>query len=128
MTGDLAGEKVILLKPLTYMNLSGQSVLACSQFYKIPSENIIIISDDIDMAFGKIRYRATGNAGGHNGIASLIECLGTKDIQRIKIGIDRHPQMEPSDWVLSRFTKDEKEKLTDIFDAAQEKLEEVLKN
>jgi len=96
---------------MTYMNLSGQSVLACAQFYKIPTENIIIISDDIDMAFGKIRYRATGNAGGHNGIASLIESFGTKDIQRIKIGIDRHPQMEPTDWVLSKFTKEEKVKL-----------------
>lgn len=93
------------------MNLSGQSVQACAHFYKISPENIIIISDDIDMVFGKIRYRATGNAGGHNGIASLIECLGTKDIQRIKIGVDRHPQMEPSDWVLSKFTKEEKEKL-----------------
>ena len=102
---------MILLKPMTYMNLSGQSVLACAQFYKIPVENIILISDDIDMTFGKIRYRATGNAGGHNGIASLIECLGTKDIQRIKIGIDRHPNMEPTDWVLSKFIKEEKEKL-----------------
>ncbi len=99
------------MKPLTYMNLSGQSVQACAQFYKISPDKIIIISDDIDMVFGKIRYRATGNAGGHNGIASLIESLGTKDIQRIKIGIDRHSQMEPSDWVLSKFTKEEKEKL-----------------
>jgi PTH1 family peptidyl-tRNA hydrolase len=89
------------------MNLSGQSARACAQFYKIPTQNIIIISDDIDMVFGKIRYRATGNAGGHNGIASLIECLGTKDIQRIKIGVDRHPQMDAADWVLSNFTKEE---------------------
>jgi PTH1 family peptidyl-tRNA hydrolase len=78
------------------------------------------------MVFGKIRYRSTGNAGGHNGIASLIECLGTKDIQRIKIGIDRHPQMEPSDWVLSKFTKEEKEKLWEVFEDAREKLEEVI--
>lgn len=128
LAGDLLGEKVILLKPLTYMNLSGQSVIACAQFYKIPKENILIIFDDIDMVFGKIRYRKTGNAGGHNGIASIIECLWTKDIPRIKIGIDRHAQMEPADWVLSKFTKEEKEKLPDIFDAAREKLEEVLKN
>ncbi len=110
------------------MNLSGQSVQACAKFYKIPTKNIIIISDDIDMVFGKIRYRVTGNAGGHNGIASIIESLGTKDIQRIKIGIDRHPQMEPSDWVLSKFTKEEKEKLWEVFDEAHEKLSEVLKN
>jgi len=119
-------EKVILLKPLTYMNLSGQSVQACAQFYKIPTENIILISDDIDMIFGKIRYRATGNAGGHNGIASLIESLGTKDIRRIKIGVDRHPQMDAADWVLSKFTKEEKEKLWEIFDETYQKLEEVI--
>ncbi len=109
--GMLGKEKVILLKPLTYMNLSGQSVQACAKFYKIPAQNIIIISDDIDMTFGKVRYRATGNAGGHNGIASIIESFGTKDIPRIKIGIDRHPHMDPADWVLSKFTKEEKEKL-----------------
>jgi peptidyl-tRNA hydrolase, PTH1 family len=108
------------------MNLSGQSVQACAQFYKIPPENIIIISDDIDMVFGKIRYRATGNAGGHNGIASLIECLGTKDIQRIKIGVDRHPHMEPSDWVLSKFTKEEKGQLDEIFSQVQDKLISLL--
>lgn len=110
------------------MNLSGQSVQACAKFYKIPTSHVIIVSDDIDMVFGKIRYRATGNAGGHNGISSLIECLGTKDIQRIKIGIDRHPHMDAADWVLSQFTKEEKEKLGEVFDDAREKLEEVLEN
>ena len=124
--GKIAWEKVIILKPLTYMNLSGQSVQACAQFYKIPTHNIIIISDDIDMVFGKIRYRTTGNAWGHNGIASLIEHLGTSDIQRIKIGIDRHPHMEPADWVLSKFTKEEKEKLWEVFDDAREKLIEIV--
>ncbi len=108
------------------MNLSGQSVQACAHFYKIPIENIILISDDIDMTFGKIRYRTTGNAGGHNGITSLIESLGTKDIQRIKIGIDRHPQMEPSDWVLSKFTKKEKENLGEVFMEVEKKLLEKI--
>lgn len=108
------------------MNLSGKSVQACAHFYKIPPQNIIIISDDIDMVFGKIRYRETGNAGGHNGISSLIESLGTKDIPRIKIGIDRHPQIDPSDWVLSKFTKDEKEKLETVFGDVQEVLQKVI--
>ncbi len=118
--------KVILLKPLTYMNLSGQSVQACAHFYKIPTENIIIISDDLDMVFGKIRYRSTGSQGGHNGIGSIITTLWTQDIKRIKIGIDRHPHMDATDWVLSKFTKEEKEKLDDIFDSAREKLEEIV--
>lgn len=108
------------------MNLSGQSVRACAHFFKIPPQKIIIISDDIDMIFGKIRYRERGNAWGHNGIASLIEHLGTKDIQRIKIGVDRHPQMEPADWVLSKFTQEEKEQLWDIFQEAQQKLEGLI--
>lgn len=93
------------------MNLSGESVVACAHFYKIPPEKIIIISDDIDMTFGKVRYRETGTAGGHNGIASILDHLNTKDIKRIKIGIDRHPHMDPADWVLSKFTKTEKEQL-----------------
>lgn len=109
------------------MNLSGQSVQACAKFYKIPKEKIILIYDDIDMVFGKIRYRQTGNAGGHNGVSSIIETFGSPDIQRIKIGIDRHPHMDPSDWVLSKFTKEEKGKLGEVFEVAREKLEEVIK-
>ncbi len=108
------------------MNLSGQSVQACAHFYKISQENIILIYDDIDMVFGKIRYRQTGNAGGHNGVISVIESLGSPDIQRIKIGIDRHPQMDPSDWVLSKFTKEEKEQLETIFPEVEEKLRDLI--
>lgn len=112
---------------MTYMNLSGESVVACAHFYKIPAENILVIFDDIDMVFGKIRYRKTGNAGGHNGIHSIIQTLGTPDIPRIKIGIDRRPNIDPSDWVLSKFSKEEITQLPDIFESAQEKLREVLK-
>ena len=104
------------------MNLSGKSVHACAAFYKISPENIIIISDDIDMEFGKIRHREAGSAGGHNGIASIIQTLWTTDIQRIKIGIGRHPNMLASDWVLSRFTSEEKETLTKVFAKVMEKL------
>lgn len=114
--------KCILLKPETYMNLSGKSVQACAAFFKIQPKDIIIISDDIDMEFGKIRFRETGSQWGHNGIGSIIETLGTQDIKRIKIGIGRHPNMDASDWVLSKFTKIEKEQLENVFIEVEKKL------
>lgn len=110
------------------MNLSGKSVQACANFYKIPTKNIIIISDDIDMEFGKIRFRETGSAGGHNGIASIIELLGTSDIKRIKIGIGRHPNMEATDWVLSKFSKEEIQELEEIFVEGEKKLLALIKS
>jgi len=108
------------------MNLSGKSVQACASFFKIEPRDIIIISDDLDMEFGKVRFRETGSGGGHNGISSIIESLGTKDIKRIKIGIGRHPHMEAADWVLSKFTKEEKDQLEDIFIEVEKKLLEKI--
>lgn len=78
------------------------------------------------MEFGKVRFRETGSGGGHNGISSIIESLGTKDIKRIKIGIGRHPQMDAADWVLSKFTKEEKDQLEDIFIEVEKKLLEKI--
>ena len=108
------------------MNLSGKSVQACASFYKIAPKDIILITDDIDMDFGKVRYRETGSAGGHNGIASIIESMGTQEIKRIKVGIGRHPTMEAADWVLSKFTKEEKDQLEDVFIEVEKKLLEKL--
>ena len=104
------------------MNLSGESVSLLVNFYKIPKEHILILSDDLDMEFGKVRFRETGSAGGHNGIGSIIEALGTQDIKRIKIGIGRHPNMDAADWVLSKFTKEEKEQLEEVFMEVEKKL------
>ena len=103
----LSGEKIILLKPTTYMNLSGKSVGALVQFYKLASPDILVISDDIDMDFGKIRMRKQGSSGGQNGLKSIIEWLGTDSIARLKIGIGRDSRYSVSDWVLSRFKEDE---------------------
>ncbi len=122
----LGWQKCILLKPETYMNLSGKSVQACASFFKIAPKDIIIISDDIDMDFGKVRFRETGSQGGHNGIGSIIEILGTSDIKRIKVGIGRHPNMETSDWVLSRFSEEEKENLEEVFMEVEKKLLEKI--
>lgn len=107
----MKGEKTILLKPLTFMNLSGESVAAIMNFYKIPRENILIISDDIDMDFGKIRLREKGSSGGQNGLKSIAEHLGTEEFARLKIGVGRDDRYNVADWVLSKFTDEEKKNL-----------------
>ena len=103
------GEDIILLKPQTYMNLSGESVIAAMNFFKLDKEDIIVIYDDLDMPVGKLRLRKTGSAGGHNGIKNIIAHLNSQDFKRIRVGIDRHKYMNVADYVLSRFSKVESE-------------------
>lgn len=103
------GEDVILLKPQTYMNLSGESVNAMMNFFKIDKEDLLVIYDDLDMPVGKLRLRKTGSAGGHNGIKNIIAHLNSQDFKRIRVGIDRHKYMNVADYVLSRFSKVESE-------------------
>ena len=108
--GEIAENKVIALKPKTFMNLSGFAVLEAIKFYKIPLQNIIIFHDDLDLAFAKIKYKIGGGDGGHNGLKSIDENIG-KEYARIRLGIGRpeHLKYEISDYVLSKFTKDELE-------------------
>jgi peptidyl-tRNA hydrolase, PTH1 family len=107
-TGMVNGEKVLLLMPLTYMNLSGESIRAVMDFYKLEPEDLVVIYDDLDLPAGKIRLRQKGSPGGHNGIKSTIAHLGTSEFNRIRIGISRPPQgMAVPDYVLGRFRKDE---------------------
>ena len=103
------GEDIILLKPQTYMNLSGESVNAVMNFFKIDKEDLLVIYDDLDMPVGKLRLRKTGSAGGHNGIKNIIAHLNSQDFKRIRVGIDRHKYMNVADYVLSRFSKVESE-------------------
>lgn len=100
-------EKVFLLKPLTYMNLSGKAVRALISYYKIDLEDIIVVYDDMDLPVGSVRIRPAGGTGGHRGMSSLAENLGSRDFARIRIGIGR-PPYEAVDWVLGRFTPQEK--------------------
>lgn len=105
------GCKLFLLKPQTYMNLSGRSVLQLSAFFKIPPQNIIVMFDDISLEPGRLRVRANGSAGGHNGIKSIIQELGSQDFPRVKIGVGAKPtpEYDLADWVLSSFSaQDEK--------------------
>lgn len=106
---EIAGEKVFLAKPQTYMNLSGDSIADFASFYKIPTENIVIISDDIALAAGKIRIRAKGSAGGHNGLKSIIYRLNSDAFARVRIGVGQpeHEDYDLADYVLGRFSKEE---------------------
>ena len=103
------GEDIILLKPQTYMNLSGESVNAVMNFFKIDKDDLLVIYDDLDMPVSKLRLRKTGSAGGHNGIKNIIAHLNSQDFKRIRVGIDRHKYMNVADYVLSRFSKVESE-------------------
>ena len=107
------GQKVYLLKPLTYMNLSGRSVLQLSAYFQIPPERIIVLFDDISLEPGRMRVRSNGSAGGHNGIKSIIQELGSQDFPRVKIGVGAkpHPDFDLAAWVLSPFTASEEKAL-----------------
>lgn len=110
--GFISSQKVMLVKPQTYMNLSGISVSDIINFYKLTNDDIIIVYDDVSLPFGDIRIREKGSAGGHNGIKSIIQHLDTDVFLRIKVGIDEKPKnYDLADYVLSRLTKQEQEKL-----------------
>ena len=113
------GNKLILAKPQTYMNLSGQSIQGLAHFYKVPLENMLVAHDDLDLPFGAIRVRPGGGPGGQKGVASTIERLGTKDFRRLRIGIGRPPgRMDPSDYVLQNFTQTDMTFLSEILERA----------
>ena len=118
--GSIAGIKVVLLKPTTYMNLSGQSVAAAARFYKIPPERTLVLFDDISLDPGRLRVRRDGSAGGHNGIKSIISSLGSQDFPRVKIGVGGkpHPDYDLADWVLSVFPYGERETMAEVYDRA----------
>ena len=107
--GKIEGQSVILLKPMTFMNLSGESVSAVANYYKIEAQDIIVIYDDINLDVGRLRIREKGSAGGHNGIKNIIAHLGTDMFPRIRVGVGMKPKkMDLADYVLSRFSEDER--------------------
>ncbi|MCF0110294.1 MAG: aminoacyl-tRNA hydrolase [Erysipelotrichaceae bacterium] len=111
------GEKVLLMKPLTYMNLSGDAIVAAMNYYHIEPKDLCVIYDDMDLPCGKIRLREQGSAGGHNGMKSIIANLHTDAFPRIRVGIDKHEFADTVDYVLGRFTKEQRE----LLDPAMEK-------
>ena len=127
LTGDvkLGGERVLVMKPQTYMNLSGEAVKLAGAFYKIPPERVIVISDDVSLPLGKLRIRANGSAGGHNGLKNIIQHLGTDAFPRIKVGVGApaHPEHEMVDWVIGNFTPAEKKVVADAVGRAADAVE-----
>lgn len=113
-------DKIIFLKPQTYMNLSGEAVVAAAGFYKIDTEEILVIHDDLDLPLGKIRFVRDGGAGGHNGVQSIIESLGTKDFHRLKLGIGRpkHPEQDVTAYVLEKFCPEEERPCAEVLKRA----------
>lgn len=119
--GVIEGQKVILVKPQTFMNLSGESLRAAADYYKLTPEEIIVIYDDISLEPGQLRIRLKGSAGGHNGIKNIIAHLGTQEFPRIKVGVGaKPPRMDLADYVLSRFSKGEQALMDDAFGEAAE--------
>ena len=127
--GQLWNQKVVLIKPQSFMNLSGRPLAKFINFYKVSPEAIIVIHDDVDVQNGKVRMRHGGSAGGHNGIKSLISELGFSSFYRIKLGIgkpENKPEMGVSNWVLGKFSKEEIDILSEqMYEAVKERLQNI---
>ncbi|TDL94240.1 aminoacyl-tRNA hydrolase [Macrococcus brunensis] len=123
----IKGEKVLLIEPMTYMNLSGEAVRPLIDYYKVTTEDILVLYDDLDMPPGRLRLRPKGSAGGHNGMRSLIQHFGTDEFKRVRIGIGRPPgRMKVPDFVLQRFSDDEMITMNRVIDRTIEACETFL--
>ncbi len=109
--GEIGGQSVLLMKPQTYMNLSGEAAAQAARFYKIPPERVLVVSDETALPIGKLRVRSKGSAGGHNGLKSMIACLGSEQFPRIRLGVGAppHEDYDLADWVLSSFKNQDAE-------------------
>ena len=122
------GEKIIVIKPTTYMNESGRAVRPLMDYFNLTTEDIIICHDDMDLEIGHLRLRQKGSAGGHNGIKSIISHVGTEKFKRVRVGIDHPQKMSVVDWVLSRFTKEQEVKLDDGLTRAVAAIDDWIEN
>ncbi|BCJ66286.1 aminoacyl-tRNA hydrolase [Polymorphospora rubra] len=123
----LGGPRLVIAKPLTYMNLSGGPVAALAQFYKVPPAQVVAVHDELDIAYGQLRAKCGGGEGGHNGLRSMSKSLGTKDYLRVRFGIGRPPgRQDPADYVLSDFSSAERKELEFMVDRAADVVEAVV--
>lgn len=129
-TADMGGQKVLLMKPTTYMNLSGEAVEQAASFYKVPPQRVLVISDEVALPPGKLRIRASGSAGGHNGLKNIIAHLHSEEFPRIRIGVGSkpHPDYDMVDWVLGRPQGEDRKALDQAEKKAAEAIEVILKN
>lgn len=124
----LGGEQVLVMKPVTYMNLSGEAVRQAADFYKVPHDHVLVVSDDVALPVGRLRLRTGGSAGGHNGLKSIIEHLGTDQFPRIKIGVGEkpHSDYDLADWVLGRFGPEDNKTVAAVIKRAADAAESVI--
>ena len=122
---EYGGCRVLLMKPTTYMNLSGEAVREACQFYKIPPERVLVVSDDVSLPVGKLRLRRSGTAGGHNGLRSIIGQLHSDQFPRLKIGVGQkpHPDYDMADWVLGKFSKEDRKTIDAAIERALDAIE-----
>lgn len=125
----ISGEKVLVMKPVTYMNLSGEAVRQAVDFYKIPPERVLVVSDDTALAVGRLRIRKGGSAGGHNGLKNIIQHLGTDQFPRVRVGVGEkpHPDYDMADWVLGKFQREDKKAIDGAVKRAADAVECLLK-
>ena len=124
----IGGERALVMKPVTYMNLSGEAVRPAADFYKLPPERILVISDDVALAAGRLRIRTKGSAGGHNGLKNIIQHLGTDQFPRIRVGVGEkpHPDYDLADWVLGRPQGEDKKAIDGAVKRAADAVECIL--
>lgn len=124
----ISGEKVLVMKPVTYMNLSGEAVRPAADFYKIPPERVLVVSDDTALPLGRLRIRLKGSAGGHNGLKSIIQHLGTDQFPRLRVGVGEkpHPDYDMADWVLGKFVGEDKKTIDASVKRAADAIECIL--
>ena len=129
-TAVIGGQGVLVMKPTTFMNLSGEAVGDAARFYKIPADHVLVISDDVDLPLGKIRIRKSGSAGGHNGLKSIIQHLGTDQFPRLKIGVGGkpHPDYDMADWVLGKLQGEDKKAMDEAVRRAADAIECLLRD
>ena len=129
-TAVLGGQGALLMKPVTYMNLSGEAVGEAARFYKIPPGRVLVISDDVDLPLGKLRIRTGGSAGGHNGLKSVIQHLGADQFPRLKVGVGGkpHPDYDMADWVLGKLQGEDKRVMDEAVKRAADAVECFLKD
>jgi PTH1 family peptidyl-tRNA hydrolase len=129
-TAVIGGQGVLVMKPTTYMNLSGEAVGEAARFYKIPADHVLVISDDVDLPLGKLRIRKSGSAGGHNGLKSIIQHLGSDQFPRLRIGVGGkpHPDYDMADWVLGKFQGEDKKRIDQAVDRAADAVEVLLQS
>ena len=128
-SADIGGKKVLVMKPTTYMNLSGEAARPAADFYKIPVDHVLVVSDDTALPIGKLRIRKGGSAGGHNGLKSLIQHLGSDQFPRVRVGVGEkpHPDYDMADWVLGHFVGEDKKAIEKSIQRAADAIECIIK-